>query len=60
MSAQTDLSAILEAWNTWRIQSNAAKSDNGCRIAFEDFSEVLEPIAVANGKPPGVPTRKLG
>lgn len=60
MSAQTDLSAILEAWNTWRIQSNAAKADNGCAIAFADFCEVLEPIAVANGKPAGVPTRKLG
>ena len=60
MSAPQDLSAILEAWNTWRIQSNAAKVDSTCQTAFEDFCEVVEPIAVANGKPAGVPMRKLG
>jgi hypothetical protein len=60
MTPQQTLDAIFAAWNTWRIQSNAAKTDAGVAAAFEDFVEAVEPLAVANGHPNGAPKRKLG
>lgn len=59
MTTQQTLDAIFAAWNAWRIQSNAAKTDAGVAIAFEEFVQDLEPLAVANGHPAGVPKRKL-
>ena len=55
-----DLTAILAAWDTWRKKSNAATTDKQCADTFKEFCDVMEPIAVANGHPPGRPTRKLG
>ena len=57
---KADHAAILAAWDQWKTDSNNATDDMGCARAFKAFCDVLEPIAIANGRPPGRPTRKLG
>lgn len=59
MTPEQERDAILVAWNKWRIDSNAAKTDNGVAAAFDAFCTDVEPIAVANGNPGGYPKRKL-
>lgn len=57
---QQDLDTIFAAWNQWVTKSNVATTDDEIKHAFTDFVNVVEPIAVANGHPAGVPKRKLG
>jgi hypothetical protein len=60
MTPQQERDAILAAWNTWVITSNAATTDAQCADAFKQFVAVVRPIAVNNGHPNGTPRRKLG
>jgi hypothetical protein len=59
MTPQQTLDAIFAAWNTWRVASNASKTDANVEANFNTFVQTIEPLAVANGHPPGVPKRKL-
>lgn len=57
---QQDLDTIFAAWDEWIQKSNNAVDDKECEEFFNNFCSEVDAVAVANGRPTGHPTRKLG